>query len=58
MHQPAREEKVDKELKTLLNLVDEEKYEEAKIQLQNMKKRFGSGIPELSEVESMLTFYE
>lgn len=58
MHQQARDARVAEELKELFRLIDDGHIDEARTLLEKMRQTFESTIPELSEAEAMLTFYD
>lgn len=58
MHQQARDAWVAEELKKLFRLIDESQIDDARKQLEKMRQTFENTIPELSEAEAMLTFYD
>lgn len=58
MHQQARDARVAEDLKKLFRLIDESHIDEARKLLEEMRQTFENTIPELSEAEAMLTFYD
>ena len=59
MDQPPRDLAIDDEIKNIESLIDAEKYSEARTALEKMQERPGSDAnPELSRIESTLSFYE
>lgn len=54
--QTPRDMKVDNDLETLFNYIDEEMYPKAQSKLTEMKKKFSDNLPELSKAETMLNF--
>lgn len=59
MDQVPRDLTVDRELKAISQLIDAEKYPEARVALNKMIERSGSDAnPELSKLEATLSFFE
>lgn len=55
---PSRDPSVKKELDILSQYVDEERYDEAKVLLSEMKEKFGDKIPELNGIDTRITIEE
>lgn len=55
---PVRNLKIEAKLKEISNLVDEEKYEDAKTKIENLKVTLGNNDPELLRINSMIQFLE
>jgi len=51
-----RSKEVDDELTKLFNFIDDDKYDEARELLHDMKSRFRDSLPELIKAETMLNF--
>ena len=58
MGKRSRVAEVEEKLKHLFALIDEEKFTEAKSELNSMRVKYSNTIPELSRAESMLLFFE
>ena len=58
LKQVPRAARVDKELKTMFDLIDQEKMDEARTLLSDMQSRFGDTLPELAQAEAMLDFLD
>ena len=54
----SRVAEVEESLRHLFELIDEEKFKEAKSMLDTMREKYSDSIPELSRAESMLLFLE
>lgn len=52
--QTPRAEEVDRQLKQLFTLIDDEKYKEANVMLKVMHEKYGDNLPELAQAEAML----
>jgi len=53
-----RNREIDQQLSNLFSLIDDEKYTEAKKELEKMREVFGSNLPELAKAQTMLDFLE
>ena len=53
-----RNREIDQQLNNLFSLIDDEKYIEAKNELEKMREIFGSNLPELAKAQTMLDFLE
>lgn len=51
-----QEKILDNELTFLFDLIDDDKYNEAKKELHKLKAKYGDTVPELSKASSMLSF--
>ncbi|WP_158674097.1 AAA family ATPase [Pedobacter sp. KBW01] len=51
-----RDKTVDKNLKALFELIEDEHYDKAKEQLHKMQEEFGDNLPDLARANSMLDF--
>lgn len=58
LDQLPRDEKVNMELTDLFDLIDNEKYTEAKDKLEAMEMRYHVNLPEFSRAKSMLNFLQ
>ena len=56
MGQKARVSEVEEKLQQLFDLIDGERYEEARTNLQKMLEEFGDKLPELIQAQAMLDF--
>ncbi|WP_106832080.1 AAA family ATPase [Parabacteroides pacaensis] len=56
LDQIPRDTQVDKELKYLFEMIDNNQIQEAWLLLNSLQERFGNNLPELSEAEAMLNF--
>lgn len=54
----SRVAEVEDRLKCLFDLIDEEKFVEAKSELASMREKYSDTLPELSRAESMLVFLD
>jgi len=52
-----RNREIDQQLSNLFSLIDNEKYTEAKKELEKMQEIFGSNLPELAKAQTMLDFF-
>jgi predicted ATP-binding protein involved in virulence len=53
-----RAKEIDLQLENLFSLIDDEKYEDAKNELEKMKSVFGDNLPELAKAQTMLDFFD
>lgn len=51
-----QEKILDKELHILFNLIDIDKYDEAEIELNKLRLKYGDTVPELSKASAMISF--
>lgn len=51
-----QEKILDNELHILFNLIDIDKYDEAEIELNKLRLKYGDTVPELSKASSMILF--
>lgn len=58
MGKNSRVAEVEQKLKHLFCLIDNDRFEEAKSELVNMREKYSDAIPELSRAESMLLFLD
>ena len=58
MGQPARAIEVDRSIKDILNLIDEEKIQEARSALETIQKNVTASDPELTRMEALISFME
>ena len=56
MGRKARVAEVDELLKTLFDLIDEERYPEAKRKLNELTMQYGDTLPEIVQARTMLDF--
>lgn len=58
MGAPVRNRQVDGELKTLFELIDQERFEEARSAIAALERNLGSDEPELTRASSLIRFLE
>lgn len=58
MGQMSRVPEVDDRLKGLFDMIDEERYSEAKVMLSGLEQEFGDSLPEIIQARTMLEFNE
>lgn len=58
MGAPARNRKVDDELKTLFKLIDQERFDEARSSISDLERKLGEDEPELTRASSLIRFLE
>ena len=55
---PVRNRQVDGELKTLFELIDQERFEDARAAIVELKSKLGEGEPELTRASWLIRFLE
>ena len=58
MGAPVRNRKVDDELKTLFELIDQERFDEARSSIADLERKLGEDEPELTRATSLIRFLE
>ena len=53
----VQQEKVlDKELHVLFGLIDDDRYDEAEVELNKLRLKYGDTVPKLAKASSMISF--
>ncbi|MDE7548909.1 AAA family ATPase [Acetobacter fabarum] len=58
MGAPVRNREVDGELKTLFDLIDQERFDEARAAIAELERKLGGAEPELTRASSLIRFLE
>lgn len=58
METPERNNKMDSELRSLFELIDEEDFEQARAKITALEQQLGESEPELTRAHSLITFLE